>query len=468
MSRESTLAKNTAVIALGKVCTQLVSFALLPLYTAYLSAAEFGISDLFATYLSLLLPLATLMIEQGAFRSLVTLKEDPSARKRILSSSFFIIAAANALFVVLSLLFFPFYGNVYKYYLIPILVTASFNSWCMQLARGFRRLTLYSLGSIITTGVTLLLNVLFIAVFSMGVRGMLTATALGSLCGAVFLYLKLDIHRDIRLKSADAGLSREMLSYSLPLIPNTLSYWILDSSDRVIVNYFLGDSANGVLAISRKFPQAVLNLYYIFNVAWTEMGIVHWNDEDRDAFMNRMIDMVFRMFSGVCLLLIGLLPLVFRLFVRSDDYYAAYPVIPVYAAAVLLCILSGLVGIVYTAEKRTKEIARTTVLAGIVNIAVHLTAIQKLGLYAAAASTFAAYLVIVIIRLIDIRKYLKLTVHRRFVLFLAGAFAVTGFCYYSVSAPVRWAGLAAAVLSAVYMNRSSLPKNFSSSIRHQQ
>ena len=125
MSRESTLAKNTAVIALGKVCTQLVSFALLPLYTAYLSAAEFGISDLFATYLSLLLPLATLMIEQGAFRSLVTLKEDPSARKRILSSSFFIIAAANALFVVLSLLFFPFYGNVYKYYLIPILVTAS-------------------------------------------------------------------------------------------------------------------------------------------------------------------------------------------------------------------------------------------------------------------------------------------------------------------------------------------------------
>ena len=49
MSREKQLAKNTLIITVGKVCTQLISFFLLPLYTGILSTEEYGIVDLLNT-----------------------------------------------------------------------------------------------------------------------------------------------------------------------------------------------------------------------------------------------------------------------------------------------------------------------------------------------------------------------------------------------------------------------------------
>ena len=53
MSREGTLIKNTAIITVGKICTQLITFFLLPLYTSLLSTQEYGIIDLLNTLVSL-------------------------------------------------------------------------------------------------------------------------------------------------------------------------------------------------------------------------------------------------------------------------------------------------------------------------------------------------------------------------------------------------------------------------------
>ena len=52
MSRSKELVKNTAILTIGKMCTQFVSFLLLPLYTALLSTEEYGIVDLFTTYIA--------------------------------------------------------------------------------------------------------------------------------------------------------------------------------------------------------------------------------------------------------------------------------------------------------------------------------------------------------------------------------------------------------------------------------
>ena len=59
MNKKKELLKNTIIIFLGKACTQLISFLLLPLYTDYLSTADYGIVDLITTYVTLLVPIGT-------------------------------------------------------------------------------------------------------------------------------------------------------------------------------------------------------------------------------------------------------------------------------------------------------------------------------------------------------------------------------------------------------------------------
>ena len=88
MNKEKELAKNTAIITFGKICTQLVSFLLLPLYTSILNAEEYGTVDLIITYSTLLLPFVTLALEQALFRFLIDIRNNHDLIRRYISTTF--------------------------------------------------------------------------------------------------------------------------------------------------------------------------------------------------------------------------------------------------------------------------------------------------------------------------------------------------------------------------------------------
>ena len=71
-----------------------------------------------------------------------------------------------------------------------------------------------------------------------------------------------------------------MLQYALPFIPNTVSWYINQLSDRWIISIFLGASANGVYALANKIPSIVNILYPAFNLAWTDSATRSVNDPD--------------------------------------------------------------------------------------------------------------------------------------------------------------------------------------------
>ena len=83
MDKNRELAKNTIIITIGKVCTQFVSFFLLPLYTFVLSTEEYGIVDLVVTYTSLFIPLILFEVDQAVFRFLVDVRNNVKNTKEI-------------------------------------------------------------------------------------------------------------------------------------------------------------------------------------------------------------------------------------------------------------------------------------------------------------------------------------------------------------------------------------------------
>ena len=97
MSRESALVKNTIIIAIGKICTQFVSFFLLPFYTNVLSTEEFGAVDLLNTLVGLLLPIVTFQVEQAVFRDLIEIRHQEKESGQWFQAISFLYAC-NALF----------------------------------------------------------------------------------------------------------------------------------------------------------------------------------------------------------------------------------------------------------------------------------------------------------------------------------------------------------------------------------
>ena len=130
MSRESALVKNTIIIAIGKICTQFVSFFLLPFYTNVLSTEEFGAVDLLNTLVGLLLPIVTFQVEQAVFRDLIEIRHQEKEKRAVVSSAFFSVCLQCLVFFISpfggssdSESFFAFSGSecncIHFFFLVP-------------------------------------------------------------------------------------------------------------------------------------------------------------------------------------------------------------------------------------------------------------------------------------------------------------------------------------------------------------
>lgn len=454
MSRDNGLAKNTIIITIGRISTQFVAFLLLPLYTALLSKGEYGGVELIITIVQLFIPIVSLMIDQGAFRYLLNSKNDYE-RKKVVSNAFFIATIMNITFILIYAITTRFVKGQYTIWIILILIVTVYNNLLLQVARGFKKVPAYALGSFVCAASTIVLNVVLIVFFRIGAVGMLIATFSGNLVCFIFLIQKLRILKYLSFKSLDKTVAYEELKYSIPLVPNQLSLWVMNSSDRLIVSWTIGTAANGVLSVSHKFPAIYMTFFNIFLLAWHETGAIHYYDDDRDQFFTNMLSKLLTIFSILCMGIIVVLPFFFHHFV-NQSYYEAYYSIPIYLVASLFNVVIGILGVVYVATKKTLEIAKTTFIAAIINILINFMLIHRIGLYAASISTFIGYLIVMIYRIIDMKKYINIKYDIRQCIIITFSLLICSIIYYINNKLISCFFLPAFVVLVLRINKGTL------------
>lgn len=414
MNREKSMVKNTVILAIGKICTQFISFLLLPIYTALLTTEEYGIVDLMHTYFSLLIPVITLQIEQAVFRYLVEIRENREEKKKLISSVIIGIWGNIIVYVLLFLVFKGLIKNDLKNFLVYNVIVGIFSGILLQIARGFGDNLAYAIASFFTAVVTLLLNIVFVVFLHMGAKGMLTASLIGNFICAVYLIFHLRLYEYFSFSYIDLGKLKEYYRYSIPMVPNGISWWFVSASDRVIISYFIGVGANGIYSAANKFSGVYVMIYNIVNLTWTESATLHINDRDRDAFFTKMIRNIYSLFYSICIFIIAVMPFVFPILI-DEKFSAAYKQIPILMIASLFNVVVGLYSVVYIAEKKTNEIAKTSMAAAIINIAVNLIMVRKFGIFAGSVSSLVAYGTMMLLRYFDVQKYVKMRLGRRLV-----------------------------------------------------
>lgn len=408
MSRQKDLAKNTAILTVGKVCTQCISFFLLPLYTAILSAEDYGTFDLFVTYATLLLPLINWQLDQGLFRFMLDYRGNKDEQKKLFSTLLLSSTVQNIIYVVLFICIEPFLKIENAYFLLLYVVLQVYNALFLQFVRGLGYSIKYTIASFISASATTILNVIALVLLRMGLQGLFVSTLTAQLLTLVYLVISSRSWAYFSLKNARIGTFKRVSTYSIPLIPNNLAWWVVNASDRTIISHFLGTAANGIYSVANKFPNVFINFYNILNLSWTETVSLHYNDDDRDEFLTDTMTSLVKLFVAACLGIVACMPFVFPIMVNAK-YSAAYNQILILMYAMLFRVLVGLYSCVYVAQKNAKKIAYTSISAAIINITVDLLLINKIQVFAASLSTLIAFLSMFIVRYIDVNK----TVHMR-------------------------------------------------------
>lgn len=429
MSKERTLIKNTAIVTIGKVCTQLVSFFLLPLYTTFLTTTEYGVVDLLNTLISLLIPILTFQVDQGIFRFLIDSRENEEGQKKLITTITFFILRQVAIYMVIFLAVSPWINNEYKYFLATNLIATSCTNILLQVARGLGNNTKYTVGSFLSGAATIVLNVIFIAGFKLGAYGMLYANLIGNIVCIIYIFVSMKLYKKVKRIYYDKTVLKELLKYSLPLIPNAISWWIVNVSNRMIITYFMNVSMNGIYSVANKFSSVVTTIYSVFNITWTESVSVNFKSEDKDEYFSKIFDVTVRFFGALCLGIIAFMPFAFSILV-NESFNEAYMQIPILIIGAMFNILVSFLGTIYVAKKLSKEIAKISLVTAVINIVIDLALINFIGLYAASLSTVISWLVMFIYRFIDSRKYVKLKVDKKIVISMIIGTIITLVSYY--------------------------------------
>lgn len=455
MDKNKELAKNTAIITIGKICTQFMSFFLLPLYTAVLSTEEYGVVDLLITYTSLFMPVILFQVDQALFRFLVDVRKDESGQKKIISTCLvFALVQALAVILIFSVIQI-FISSEYKWFLILNILACICANMMLQTARGLGDNVTYALGSFISAASQIAGNIVLLLVFDMGVYGMLCATVLSHLATAFFVFFRKRVYRYFEVKAFRLSELKEILHYSFPLIPNALCWWALNASDRSIVLFFLGTSFNGLLSVGHKFSSVYITFYNIFNLSWTESAAVHMNDPDREEFFSGVITNMLNLFMCAGIGIIACMPFAYPLLIHGK-FSGAYGLIPVFMLASMLNVVVGLYSVIYVALKKTKEIAKTSIYSGIINIVVHLALVKFVGLYAAAISSVAAFGVMAVYRYFDLKKYINIRLEKRSMVVIVLLYCITCWSYYKGNMVVQGCVLLMVAVCSALMNRKML------------
>ena len=459
MNKKKQLAKNTIIIFFGRVCTQLISFFLLPLYTSYLATKEYGTVDLIQTYVTLLVPIITLELEMSIFRFLIDSRKSEKETNKLISNNFFILGISLIIFSILYIIVSSFVTIPYRWLILVDIIVCVLSGNFLQVARGFGKTLDYAISCILTGITTVISNIILICFVHMQAEGMIISMALANFICSLYLFIRLKLYSKINFKIVDFKQIKEMYKYSLPLIPNGISWWIVNVSDRSIISIVLGASANGLYAISNKFPTIISSLTGVFNLSWSESAALHINSSDRDEFFSDITNTVLRLFMALGVGMLACMPFVFPILIDSK-YNDAYNYIPFLVLGTVFNVAICFYSQVYLAKKLSKQVASTAIVGAIINILINVIFIKKIGLYAAAISTMVSYFVMMVYRHFDLKKYVNIKIEKKLIIEAIIIYTFTLLIYYQKSIILHAICLLIVCIYAFITNKDFLKSSY--------
>jgi O-antigen/teichoic acid export membrane protein len=367
------------------------------------------------------------MMEESMFRFLID-EVDETGKKKVMSTACIYALMSTTVWCGIGYTVLRIIGYEYATVFILYMISSILMKLANGTSRGLSKIKIYSLSNVILSILTIGLNILFIAVFKWGVYGLLYSTVIANVLTCLFVLLKLRVYHYVKPQYFDKKKLKVMIKYSFPLVPNNISWYIINISDRIVVTGILGSSVNGIYAMANKFPNIMNNFSSFFFTAFKENVAIAVKKDDYEKYYNEIYVIVHNAFIAISLLIISILPFIFNIFIKKD-YVAAYEYIPLLVIALYYGNMAGFYGTLFTAFKESKIIGKSTVCGAIVNLVVHLGLIYFIGIYAAIISTLVSNYAVAIYRKTKLKGYVELKPLKNYYLAILMLVLVAGLYY---------------------------------------
>jgi O-antigen/teichoic acid export membrane protein len=391
------LARHSAIYGIGGLVARFVSVLLLPIYTRYLTPADYGAVETLVALVAICATILRLGIASAFFRFYFD-SADPVRRLRVVRTSFWFTMTMATLGLVVGV---ALAGQISEALFDSgehtALVRAAFVLlWAQmnyeQITALFRveeRSVAFVAASLVNLAITVAATVVFVVVLDWGPTGVIV----GNFTGTLVVYAGLLAYRREQLGlTFDRPLLHQMNRFGLPLVPSMLALWMLTFGDRIFLLKLSDASEVGLYSIGSRIASAMVLLLAAFRAAWP--AFAYSIEDDREAKRSYAYVLTYLLFvASWAALALGLLaPWLVRLLTTPTFYEAARVVAPLSFGAVAF---GGfiVVSIALGRTKRTQFNWVVTGAAALVSITLNVLLIPTYGMMGAAAANAAAFTV---------------------------------------------------------------------------
>jgi O-antigen/teichoic acid export membrane protein len=380
---------------IGKVGEAVAMLVLLPVLTRAFSPAEFGVWDITMTFFLLTAMAASLGLEP-ALAAFYFETREVDRRKLIASTSiqfrlvssivlaavgFFFAAqisqmifgtAEHAAYFKIAAAAVPFFlaVNIFKQ-----LLRLEFSPWKFNII-GVGYAALYAA-----------LAVIFVTKMKMGVAGVLVGILASSACFAVVGGVFTVRHISPRFSGR---ILKEMLRFSLPLLPTLFACWLIDFSDRYFLTRMGTLEQVGIYSAGARISSIIILFSASFQMAWGPYALsIQHDDGAREKYSRGLLLFVCAALAGATAITIFARPILVVL--AQPKYYAAENVIGLLVLATVAygAYLVANIGLLIT--KKTTLTSFAIAVGALLNIGLNFMLIPRFGMMGAAVATLAAY-----------------------------------------------------------------------------
>ncbi len=407
--RYSTLLKDTVLFGISDFASKVLTFFLLPLYTAVFSTEEYGQIDLLSNIVNLIYPLITFSIVEALIRFAL----DKNKNKNEVLSIAIVFVMGGTVFLAFLSPFSSYFGETFdKYWVMFIML---FNGYSLRMlfsyyCRGCKLKNIFAVQGVLQTVCVIGLNLLFLLIFKFGIVGYLLATICSYYIATIYMIIAGKLWRDIIQFKFDVQLLKEMLCFSIPMIPTQVSWWLANSMDKYFIIAMVGIGASGVFAMAHKIPTILSAITQIFNKAWQISAVSIFESKKSGEEYTE----IYSVYCFLCMIVafgINVFAKLIGIILFDNEFFSAWTYVPVLVIAATLSSMAGFLAQIFTAAKKTKVLFVSTFLATIINFIFNYVLIKMLGTIGAAYATMLCFFFVWLFRSICVRKIVDLKIN---------------------------------------------------------
>ncbi|MFX0210416.1 MAG: lipopolysaccharide biosynthesis protein [Candidatus Hodarchaeota archaeon] len=395
------LGKHSIVYGFGNLFTNLLGVILLPIYTRYLTPADYGIFSLLIITGTIVGIITQLGLGSALFREVIYQGSD---ERIVQSTAFYFLIGESILFFSIVIIFSPHLSRLifkslnYAYLLRLIFLTGILNSLNIVIMAKFRihgRSLLYSSLALARLVIGATITIYFIVVLKRGVEGLVTA---GLILAAIFGFIYfLFLLKDFRLTFSMKVL-RRLLNFGIPLVPFGLARIIMGTADRYFLQHLSTTTNVGLYSVAYRVGLAINLIVGAVQLAWPAQMYKIAKQPRAEQQLSKILTYYLFALSFIGL---GFSVLAYEILVimTTPQFYSAYTVVPLIVISYIMYGVMYMTNSALETQNKTRYMFPTIIVAACINLLLNYFLIPHFGIMGAGLAAVAAYTVLAMIQL---------------------------------------------------------------------